>query len=75
MATSGDVLQRMEGRVQELIVGLRKFVGVFDRAQLFTGPSLYFHFRTLEKSRQYSSPSEAVEDDAFLEYLYATLTA
>ena len=42
---------------------------------LFTGPSIYFHNKTLEILRTYDKSSEALLDDLFFDYLYATLTA
>ena len=65
----------MEDRIERLISGFRVYVEGFNRTPIFTGPSLYFHLRTIEKLRGHSSPAAAVVDNAFLESLYATLTA
>jgi hypothetical protein len=73
--TTQRVLQRMENRVGQLITGFRSYVESFERSRLFTGPSLYFHLRTLERLKQHSAPSVAITDDTFLESVYATLTA
>jgi len=64
----------MRSRVNELVEGFGHYVDVFDEAKLFTGPSLYFHFKTLDLRRQISAP-QALENQEFLESLYATLTA
>lgn len=41
----------------------------------FTGPSLYFHKKTLSRLDQLGLPSKALDDDLFFDYLYAALTA
>lgn len=69
------VRQRMEQRVRDLISSPAVYLDAFDRSSLFTGPSLYFHFRTLERLHGHRTPSDAVVDESFLESLYATLTA
>ncbi|MCW4048357.1 MAG: hypothetical protein NWE89_01340 [Candidatus Bathyarchaeota archaeon] len=51
------------------------YIGVFDDAETFSGPSLYFHFRTLERARNLGSLETVLNDELFLEYLYATLAS
>jgi len=68
-------LNRMQDRVGKLIAGLDRYIEAFNSANPFTGPSLYFHLRTLAVLRSHSAPSEALHSDQFFEYLYATLTA
>lgn len=58
-----------------LIEGFDTYCSAFDSANLFTGPSLYFHSKTLSLLRQYQSPIAALRDQSFLESLYATLAA
>jgi len=70
-----DTIRRMQGRVESLIEHFDEYVGVFNQRNLFTGPSVYFHSKTLEILRKYSKPSEVLVDDLFFDYLYATLTA
>ena len=70
-----STIERMAERVSSLCSNFDEYVKEFDRTGLFTGPSLYFHFRTLEKLRAHSSPVDALDDTQYLEYLYATLTA
>jgi hypothetical protein len=65
----------MEKRVESLIEHFDEYVGVFDQRNLFTGPSIYFHNKTLEMLRTHNQPSDVLYDDLFFDYLYATLTA
>lgn len=55
--------------------GFDMYCDVFDKLNPFTGPSLYFHYRTLSLRRQYGTIAELLTDECFLESLYATLTA
>jgi hypothetical protein len=75
MARREDTQRRTRTRVQELIRDFRSCLDAFEQADLFTGPSLYFHFKTLERLRQHSTAANAVQSDSFLESLYATLTS
>lgn len=70
-----DTIERMERRVKTLIEQFDRFVRIFDQRNLFTGPSVYFHTKTLEIQQRYSTPCDALRDDLFFDYLYATLTA
>jgi len=65
----------MNQRVSELIEDFDGCCDAFDRANLFTGPSAYFHSKTLTLLRQHRSASDAVLNNSFIESLYATLTA
>jgi len=65
----------MQERVESLIEHFDEYVVVFDQRNLFTGPSVYFHTKTLELLRRHNKPSEAILDDLFFDYLYATLTS
>ncbi len=47
----------------------------FDAKELFSGPSLYFHRRTIECRRKHHSAVDALHDSEFYDLLYATLTA
>jgi hypothetical protein len=75
MGRHADTLRRMQERVSELIESFGQYVDEFDRANLFSGPSLYFHFKTLDLLHRHVSPAEAVKDGEFLESIYATLTS
>jgi hypothetical protein len=75
MARRPATLKRMDDRVEDLIDGFASYVQVFHEAQLFTGPSLYFHLRAAKDRQQHDSVSSAIHDDAFLELVYATLAS
>jgi hypothetical protein len=75
VGTRAGTLQRMQGRVDELVEGFGHYVDVFDEKDPFTGPSLYFHFKTLNLLRRHASATQALEDCEFFESMYATLTA
>jgi len=68
-------IERIRERVGQLCSSFNKYIEEFDRANIFSGPSLYFHFRTLERLKNFETVSSALDDDLFLEYVYATLTA
>ncbi len=70
-----NTIRRMQERVELLIEYFDEYVVVFDQRNLFTGPSIYFHTKTLEILRRHNKPSEALLDDLFFDYLYATLTS
>jgi len=54
-------------------------IGSWDKALgvklPFTGPSWYFHKKALSRLDELGSPSKALNDDLFFDYLYAALTA
>ena len=64
----------VEDRVEELCQNFGKYLGEFDRIDPFTGPSVYFHVRTLERLKAIGA-SKALDDVLFYEYLYATLAS
>lgn len=68
-------LQRTEERVRDLIDGFAGYIETFEGAGLFTGPSLYFHSKTIERLRQHPTATAAINDQLFRETLYATLTS
>ena len=70
-----DTVARMDRRVGELTQGFSSYVETFTRSRLFTGPSLYFHWKTIRLLGAYPSPVEAIPHRDFAESLYATLTA
>lgn len=65
----------MDARVAELTQDFARYVDDFRREELFTGPSLYFHLRTLDVLHSHPDPISAISDRSFVELLYATLTA
>ena len=75
MPSSARVLSRMDERVQDLSTDLHALVEEFGKANRFSGPSLYFHRRTIDTRRDLGSSGAAIESEPFVELLYATLTA
>lgn len=69
--------------MEDLIAEFGDYLERFQKEQLFTGPSLYFHQRTrctldrvrLLRHSDAQAVAACIEDDVFLERLYATLTA
>lgn len=73
-----DTITRMKERVERAIKRFDNFdnyVEEFNQGNLFTGPSNYFHKKTLDILRKHGQLHEALHDDKFFDYLYATLTA
>lgn len=68
-------LKRLEDRVRELQKSFRGYVDAFATAKLFTGPSLYFHERTLHILREHGYVAKALQDERYVEMLYATLAS
>jgi hypothetical protein len=66
---------RQAERIQELIASFAGCVAAFEARQAFPGPSLYFHLRAIERRRGYQTVSSLLDDDLFLEYVYAVLPA
>lgn len=75
MALRTETVARMDRLVKELVGEFEHFVAVFDEARRFKGPSLYFHYKTLERREKRPSVSGALHDDCFVESLYATLAS
>ena len=75
MSWRPETTRRMGQRVSELIEGFDGCCDAFDRLNLFTGPSAYFHSKTLSLLRQHKCPADAVLDETFVESIYATLTS
>lgn len=75
MTLRPDTIHRMDQRTSDLIQGFDSYCDAFDRSSLFTGPSIYFHHKTVALLRQHKSPGDAILDESFLESIYATLTA
>lgn len=68
-------IKRMQERVEQLIARFDEYVEEFNQRNLFSGPTVYFHNKTLAVLRQYDESFEALDDDRFFDYLYATLTS
>lgn len=65
----------MDSRLAELSSNLGHYVEVFTRAERFSGPSLYFHNKTLNCLKTFPSTSEAIYSDEVFDWLYATLAS
>ncbi|HEY5651562.1 MAG TPA: helix-turn-helix domain-containing protein [Acidimicrobiia bacterium] len=66
---------RIAERTDRLIESMRQSLEVFASERPFTGPSLYFHYRTIELVRRLGSMNNILAGSTVLEYLYATLTS
>jgi hypothetical protein len=65
----------MDSRLADLSDNLKHFIDVFEEAEKFSGPCLYFHCKTLNCLCTYSSASEAIFSDELFDWLYATLAS
>lgn len=70
-----NTIRRMKERVERVIDKFDDYVEQFNKRNLFTGPSNYFHNKTLDILRKYDQPHKALHYDKFYDCLYATLTA
>lgn len=68
-------LDRIRERIESLCSSFDIYIETFNKLNLFSGPSLYFHFRTLDRLNEFREISSALNDNLYLEYLYATLTS
>lgn len=67
--------QRRDDRVVQLIAGFTSYVEVFQRAEAFPGPSLYFHMKAIDRRREHTAIASALADERLLELIYAVLPA
>lgn len=75
MASSTRVLQRMDQNVEALCHAFAACVAKAITQEPFTGPSKYFYLKTLTLRRGHRTFTTLVEDDAYFDAAYATLTA
>jgi len=66
---------RTAERVADLSSHFSRCLTRFREANRFSGPSLHFHLRTVERMRQHADAASASGDETYLEMLYATLAA
>jgi hypothetical protein len=66
---------RARRNVDDLISTFHRCVAQFERSNAFPGPSLYFHERALERRRAHHRAVDLLDDELFLEYVYAVLPA
>ena len=67
MPSSTVVLERMDQRVAKLADGFDEYVRVFGKSERFTGPSGYFHRKTLAQRAQHLDIASLLHDDAFFD--------
>jgi hypothetical protein len=65
----------MQRRVEDLVHSFSAYCDRFDEARLFTGPSLYFHHKTIAQKQKHREIADVLRDEVFFESLYATLTS
>jgi hypothetical protein len=61
--------------LESLIKDFSRCVRRFDPSRQFGGPSVYFHLMTIEALSRHPTAVDALGDDAFFDYLYATLAS
>ncbi len=70
--TQNTVLQK---RTSSLIASFPACLDEFSQLRMFTGPSIYFHQKTILLLKKYENAQAAIKTTDFLESLYATLTS
>lgn len=66
---------RARGNVEALVTGFASYVSSFQAGNPFSGPSVYFHQKAIERRRSHDSVDTLLADQQFLEYVYAVLPA
>jgi hypothetical protein len=61
--------------LESLVGDFSHYVRSFDPNQQFGGPSVYFHLKAIEALSRHPTAVDALGDDAFFDYLYATLAS
>jgi hypothetical protein len=67
--------QSIEERVSNLVRNFSHYLWYFGDNIKFSGPSVYFHKKVIEKIRQIEKHEQLFDDNLFFEYIYATLAA
>jgi hypothetical protein len=75
MPSARKVRTRIAERISSLCDSFSECLARFEATALFTGPSLYFHQKTVARRAFVTDVSEVVRDEQFVDLLYATLTA
>lgn len=75
MPSGVGVIRRMDSRTEELSRSFQSCLQAFDRADTFSGPSLYFHAKAIGYLHSCRSSVEAVQTDEFFDWVYATLAS
>ena len=68
-------IRSKEERIDDLICNFRHYLWYFTENIKFSGPSIYFHKKVIEKIRQIERYDQLFEDNCFFEYIYATIAA
>ena len=66
---------RARSNVEALVAHFARYVSRFEASNTFSGPSVYFHERAIERRRSHHSVDGLLADQQFLEYVYAVLPA
>lgn len=66
---------RARSNVEALVRDFDECVRRFEASGAFTGPSVYFHERAIERRRLHATVADLLADELFLEYVYAVLPA
>jgi hypothetical protein len=61
--------------LESLVGDFSHYVRSFDANRQFGGPSVYFHLKTIEALARHPTAVDALGDDTFFDYLYATLAS
>ena len=67
------VHDRARGNVEALVDSFDDYVLRFEASNIFSGPSVYFHRRAIERRRLHGTAEDLLADELFLEYVYAVL--
>jgi hypothetical protein len=67
--------QRARGNVEALVRDFDECVRRFEASGAFSGPSVYFHERAIERRRLRATVADLLADELLLEYVYAVLRA
>jgi hypothetical protein len=66
---------RARSNVEALVTGFASYVSSFQAGNPFSGSSVYFHQKAIERRRSHDSVDALLADQQFLEYVYAVLPA
>ena len=69
-----STVQRLEKRVEKLTQHFDSCVNHFNKIQKFSGPSLYFHKKTIQMHSN-QNVNDLIQNELFLDYIYATLAS
>jgi hypothetical protein len=64
-----------QDKVKDLVSNFNHYLWYFDDNIKFSGPSVYFHKKVIEKIRQVERHEQLFGDNLYFEYIYATLAA